>query len=375
MPTVDSMRSATSRRIVPWTAILLSCLLVACRAAPAVEAPADDPAARVDELFAHFTEGVQPGVAVMVIRDGVVVHSAGYGYAEIEHRVPIGPDSTFRLGSFSKQFTAMAIMSLAESGDLEYDDPISRHLPELARYGEGITIRHLLVHQGGLPEYYDDIDTSSGMPSNADALAQLASKGEPVFPPGERYSYSNPGYDMLAPLVEAASGMGFADFMRQRIFAPLGMGDSLIHDHTGPDIARRVVGYDPAGDGYVENDQHALNGIVGSGSMFSTLEDLYEWDQALYTELLVSTATLEAAFTSAKLNNGEDTGYGFGFVIGQYRGHRRISHGGSWVGFRTHIARHPEIGLTVILLSNRGDFDSDDYVDPTIDIYLDAAND
>ena len=367
------MGRATSRRIAPRTAILLSCLLVTCRAAPEVETPAGDLVAHVDKLFAHFTEGIHPGVAVMVINDGVVVHSAGYGYAEIEHQVPIGPDSTFRLGSFSKQFTAMAIMLLAESGDLHYDDPISHHLPQLGRYGEDITIRHLLVHQGGLPEYYDDIDTSSGMPSNADALAQLASEGEPVFPPGERYSYSNPGYDMLAPLVEAASGIAFADFMRERIFAPLGMSDSLIHDHTGPHIARRVVGYDPAGDGYAENDEHALNGIVGSGSMFSTLEDLYEWDQALYTEQLVSTATLEEAFTPAKLNNGDDTGYGFGFVIGQYRGHRRISHGGSWVGFRTHIARHPEIGLTIILLSNRGDFDSDAYVDPTVDIYLNAA--
>jgi len=375
---MGSMRSVTDRRVWSLTAGLLSYLaLAACGGAPAVETPNFDPAAQVDALFAHFTEGIQPGAAVMVIRDGHVAHSAGYGYAEIEGPVPIRADSTFRLGSFSKQFTAMAIMLLAESGALDYDDPIARYLPELARYGEDITIRHLLYHQGGLPGYYADIDTSKGMPSNADALAELSRKGEPMFPPGERYAYSNPGYDMLAVVVEAASELRFADFMRQRIFAPLGMNDSLIHDHTGPHIARRVIGYDPDGDGpdgdgYAENDQHPLNGIVGSGSMFSTLDDLYKWDQALYTETLVSAATLEEAFTPAKLDNGEDTGYGFGFVISEYRGHRRISHGGSWVGFRTHIARHPGIGLTLILLSNRSDFRSSDYVDPVIDAYLDA---
>ena len=366
------MRSSADRRGRLLMTGLLSCVALACGGAPEVEAPSLEPSAQVDVLFAHYTEGIQPGAAVMVIRDGEVVHSAGYGYAEIEHGVPIGDDSTFRLGSFSKQFTAMAIMLLAESSDLDYDDPIAHYLPELARYGEGITIRHLLHHQGGLPGYYNDIDTSRGMPSNADALAQLAKTGEPVFPPGERYEYSNPGYDMLAVVVEAASGMGFADFMRERVFARLEMDGSLIHDHTGPSIARRVIGYDPDGDGYVENDQHPLNGIVGSGSMFSTLEDLYKWDQALYTDVLVSSATLQEAFTPAKLNNGEDTGYGFGFTIGDYRGYQRIAHGGSWVGFRTHIARHPEIGLTVILLSNRGDFDSGDYVDPLIDAYLGA---
>ncbi len=367
------MRSLGGRRLQLLTAGLLSCLALACGNAPTLETPAINPSAQVDTLFAHFTEGIQPGAAVMVIQDGEVVHSAGYGHAEIGGQVPIGAGSTFRLGSFSKQFTAMAIMLLAESGHLDYDDPIARYLPELARYGEDITVRHLLYHQSGLPEYYADIDTSAGMPSNADALAQLAQKGEPVFPPGERYEYSNPGYDMLAQVVEAASGMSFADFMRERVFAPLEMDDSLIHDHTGPSITRRVVGYDPDGDGYVENDQHPLNGIVGSGSMFSTLEDLYKWDQALYTEMLVSNATLQEAFTPARLNNGDDTGYGFGFTIGEYRGYQRIAHGGSWVGFRTHIARHPDIGLTVILLSNRGDFDSGDYVDPVIDIYLDQT--
>ena len=367
------MRSQANRPLQLLAAGLLSCSALACSDAPTGETPTIDPSAQVDALFAHFTKGIQPGVGVMVIGDGEILHSAGYGYADIGSHIPIGANSTFRLGSFSKQFTAMAIMMLAEDGALAYDDPIGRHLPELSRYGSDITIRHLLHHQGGLPEYYADIDTSAGMPSNAGALAQLAKKGNPVFPPGERYVYSNPGYDMLAVIVEAASGVGFADFMRKRVFIPLEMGDSLIHDHTEPHIARRVTGYDPDSNGYIENDVHPLNGIVGSGSMFSTLADLYKWDQALYTETLVSAATLQEALTPAKLNSGEETGYGFGFQIGEYRGHQRISHGGAWVGFRTYIAQHPGIRLTLVLLSNRSDFDSEDFADKVIDLYLDPA--
>jgi CubicO group peptidase (beta-lactamase class C family) len=330
---------------------------------------ADARSAQVDALFAPLTTGLQPGAAVMVIHQGKVVHQAGYGYADLETQVPITPGSAFRLASVSKQFTAMAVMVLVESGVLGYDDPVSRWLPELNSY-EGLTVRHLMTHTGGLSEYYDAIDTTSHLPTNADAVALLGRMGTCDFAPGERFAYSNPGYDMLVPLIEAASGMSFAGFMHERLFVPIGMRRALIRDHTWPDVPGRVIGYEPDGDGFSLNDDHPLNRIVGSGGMYATLDDFFQWDQALYGETLVSRATLDEAFTPARLNNGEAVAYGFGWRLDEYNGLRRVRHGGSWVGFRTHIARYPDARFSVVILSNRADFDPEAYVDPITDTYL-----
>lgn len=323
-------------------------------------------------MFAPLTVGVQPGAAVMVIRDGEIVHQAGYGYANLEQQSPIAADSAFRLASVSKHFTAIAIMALEEDGVLALDDPVSLHLPALAAY-DGVTIRQMLTHTSGLPEYYEIIDTSAGMPTNADALALLGKIAEPAFAPGERYEYSNPAYDMLAPLVESVSGKDFPTFMRERVFEPAGMHNSFIFDHREPTIPHRATGYEPDGEGFRLKDYDPLNHIVGSGGVYSTLHDLFMWDQALYGESVVRRATLDAAFQPAQLNNGESTGYGFGWRIDDYKGHRRVRHGGSWIGFRTHFARYPDDRLSVVILANRADFDAESYVDPITDIYLDAA--
>lgn len=366
------LATGTARTMLAIRVFLLSFLCIPALAAqgPATKATAS---AQVDALFAPLQRGIQPGAGVLVVWRGAIVHRAAYGYADVENRVPLTVDATFRLDSVSKQFTAMAVMLLAEDGRLKYDDAIAKYLPDLASY-PGITVRNLLNHTGGLPEYYDDIDTSHGWPTNAEARALLGKMAKPVFAPGSRYEYSNPGYDMLAQVVEAASGQVFAVFMRERIFEPLRMEHSLIYDTTKPHVERRVLGYDPDGKGFKLDDEHPLNGIVGSGGVFTTLGDMYLWDQALYGERLVSRATLDQAFTSAVLNDGTKTGYGFGWSIDEYRHSRRIEHGGAWVGFRSHIARHPGIGLTIVILSNRSDFESSDYIDRIADIYLAAMD-
>ncbi len=180
---------------------------------------------------------------------------------------------------------------------------------------------------------------------------------------------------MLAQIVEAASGESFVAFVHERIFEPLGMKHSLVYDHTKPHVERRVLGYDNDDrKGYKLNDEHPLNGIVGSGGIFTTLGDMYLWDQALYGERLVSQATLSQAFTGAVLNDGTRSDYGFGWRIGEYRHSQRIEHGGSWVGFRSHIARQPGIGLTIVILSNRSDFEPAKYIDRIADIYLAAMD-
>jgi CubicO group peptidase (beta-lactamase class C family) len=362
----DELRSA-----VAWVILRCASALLALGVGTALARTAhNDPAAssKVDKLFAPLRDGVQPGTAVLVVQDGKIVHEGAYGYADIEKHVPLTVESTFRLDSVSKQFTAMAVMMLAEDGKLAYDDPVSRYVPALATY-PGVTVRHLLTHTGGLPEYYDVIDTTHGWPSNADAAKLLGQMAKPAFEPGTRYEYSNPGYDMLAQVVEGASGQRFADFVRERIFLPLGMRHSLVHDHTKPAVQRRVLGYDKTNHGFALDDEHPLNGIVGSGGVFSTLGDLYLWDQALSGERLVSRETLDEAFTPAVLKNGESTGYGFGWRIDEYRGMRRIHHGGSWVGFRSHITRYPDAALSIVILANRSDFEPAGYVDSITDIY------
>ena len=345
--------------------ILFVFLVVSCNAAFAVDEHADS----VTSMFQHLNEGMQPGAAVMIIKDGGIVYSAGFGYANIEERTPIDANSTFRLGSVSKQFTAMAIMILAEDGKLDYDDAVIDYIPQLTEYPD-VTIRHILTHTSGLPDYYDTVDTSGGMPTNADMPAEIVATGGPVFAPGDKYEYSNSAYEMLPLIVEKASGQTFAEFMRQKVFAPAGMDDSLIYDHTEPEIANRVWGYEPTIDGFDLNDYDDLNYLDGSGGMYATLEDFYSWDQALYGEDVVSNATLKEGWTRYTLNDGDEIDYGFGWRLDQRHGHRRIAHSGSWVGFRTSIARYPDEKLTIVVLTNRTDGEPGTYVDRITDIYL-----
>jgi CubicO group peptidase (beta-lactamase class C family) len=316
-----------------------------------------------------------PGAAVLVVRDGVVVKQGGYGMADLERRIPIEADTAFRLASVSKQFTAMAIMILAEEGRLGYDDPIVRFLPELSRFGEDVTIRHLLTHTAGLPDYYDVLVEISRAkrPRTRHALDVFAAWGEPRFAPGERYEYSNPGYELLALIIQRASGQSYSDFVEGHIFSPVGMSGSVVFDERSPGIAKRAYGYRRAGEGFELDDDDPLNFVVGSGGIYSTAHDLYLWDQALHGERLVSAESLAAAFRPARLNSGEELPYGYGWSLEIHLGHRRVSHGGSWVGFRTFIARYVDDRLTVIVLSNLAETDAEGLADTIGALYLEGS--
>ena len=330
-----------------------------------------DLGAGIDALFAPAAAGDSPGAAVTVIRDGKVLHSAGYGYADLGRRVPITPQTAFRLASVSKQFTAMAVMILAERGQLAYDDPVVKFLPELERFGDEITVRHLLTHTGGLPDYYDALEEASTdtMPETEAAMEFLAGWGEPLFAAGERYEYSNPGYEMLALVVERVSGQRFGRFIEENIFAPLGMNDSVIRDSTEPEIPDRALGYARTDDSFTLDDEHNLNHIIGSGGMYSTAEDLARWDQALYTDALVRRETLDEAWSPVRLAGGDESPYGFGWRLGGYGGlGERVCHSGHWLGFSTFIARYPERRLTIIVLSNVGDFESEEFAGRIVDL-------
>jgi CubicO group peptidase (beta-lactamase class C family) len=227
-----------------------------------------------------------------------------------------------------------------------------------------------------LPDYYDDFDATAWvakgtLPTNADVMAYEGLIDAPLFPPGDQYLYSNPAYEALPLVIEAVSGQDFATFMKEHVFKPAAMSDSLIHDHNRPHINRRVLGYSEVSGGYELNDDDPLNGITGSGGQYSTLEDFFNWDQALYADTLVSKNTMKQVFTRARLNNGEEIDYGFGWRLDSYKGHDRVAHGGSWVGFRTAISRYPDSELTIVVLSNLASYDPVAVSDQVTDIYLD----
>jgi N-acyl-D-aspartate/D-glutamate deacylase len=310
----------------------------------------------------------------MVIRDGEVAFAAGYGLADLERREPITSQTTFDLASVSKQFTAAAVLILAERGELELDDPMVEHLPELARFGDRITLRHLLTHTSGLPDYYDALEAvavaDGSRPDTAAAMRFLAAwDAPPLFPPGERWEYSNPGYEMLALVVERASRQRFGAFLEESIFRPLGMTGSVVRDNTEPVIAHRARGYTSRDGRFELLDDHPLNHIIGSGSVFSSIEDLARWDRALDTETLVRRSTLEEAWTPVELAGGERYPYGFGWELGDYGGlGRRVHHTGHWLGFSNYLGRLPERRLTVIVLSNIEDFESEEYAGRIVDL-------
>ena len=331
-------------------------------------------ATRVDELFTPLIKPSGPGAAVLVILDGKKVVNKGYGLANLKTEAPITPTTVFELASCSKQFTAMAIMILAEQGKLKYNDPLTKFFPEFPAWAKEITVAHLLHHTGGLPDYFEAYEKTSqeGVPTSRAMLKLLTKKRKPLFAAGEEYDYSNSGYMALAQIVEKASGMTFPEFVKKHIFEPLGMAKSLVFSELKPRIMNRAHCYQKSGGSYEDTSNDDLSCIYGDGSVRSTLEDLYLWDQALYTDKLVSAATLERAFTSGTTNDGEETGYGYGVEVGKLRGAKMLSHSGLWLDFNTESIRIPERHLTVIVLSNRHNFDAEALAMKVANIYLPA---
>jgi CubicO group peptidase (beta-lactamase class C family) len=334
--------------------------------ASALSAKDAERAAQVDALMAEWSKGETPGAAVLVVQDGRVLLKKGYGLANVETKEPIRPDTVFDLASVSKQFTAMAVLMLAERGKLSLDDPLSKFFPAFPAYAQKITVRHILNHTSGLPDYMV-IMTATGKidknwkaggfePTSADTVKLLAEQKELRFAPGEKWEYSNSGYVVLGQIVVKASGKSLAQFLKENIFQPLGMNNTLVSDETRPKIKNRAISYGPDGGKFVNADYTPLNLIYGDGNVNTTIEDMYLWDQALYTEKLVKAATLKQAFTPGKLASGKETGYGFGWAVGKYGGLEMIGHAGGWAGFRTDIKRFPQERFTVVVLSNLGNF-------------------
>jgi CubicO group peptidase (beta-lactamase class C family) len=302
-----------------------------------------------------------PGAAVLVVKDGHVALAKGYGLADVETRTQVTASTDFRLASLSKQFTATAVMLLAADGKLHYDDPVTRWVPNLPAFARGVTIRHLLNHTSGLPDYEDFVpDSQTRQVLDAEIPALIAHADSAYFAPGTRYRYSNTGYVLLALVVERASGRRFADFLRERIFAPLGMSGTLAREDAGPPVPHRAYGHTVDPTGVRRTDQSNTSATLGDGGIYTSADDLAKWDAALERHTLVSAGAQRLAWTPPELPARDASpppygfgAYGFGWFVDRGRGTLRVTHHGESRGFTNAVVRYPERRLAVWVLTNR----------------------
>jgi CubicO group peptidase (beta-lactamase class C family) len=332
-------------------------------------------AGRIDPVFADMDTPQHPGAALLVIDHDEIVYRKCYGLADLESGRPVTTDTSFYLGSISKQFAAMAIMLLAEEGRLSYDDRLPAFFPRFPAWGADISIRHLLHHTSGLPGYIPFFHSSGGIPefnrdvagiTNDDVLERAMELAGPEFPAGAQYAYGGTSYVLLAMIAAIVSDQSFADFLKAKVFDPLGMKHTVVYDASRPARHRLAHGYLPENDRFERWDYPMLT--AGDGGLFSTLDDLFLWDQALNTERLVSKAALEQAFTSGATNDGTPVGYGFGWITNVFpycnaaereqllaiggEGLRHVVHGGGCVAYFNYIIRFLEPQRTIIVLTN-----------------------
>ena len=328
----------------------------------------DDPVdyqAEVDRIFAEYQGEETPGAVVRVIKDGEPVLTRSYGMANIEEKIPVTAETNFRLASLTKQFTAMCILMLVDRGELELDDTLTDVFPDFPQYGSGITITNLLQHTSGLADYEPFVPEDSPVQVVDSGVLDLMRRQEKTdFEPGSQHRYSNSGYAVLAMIVEHVSGLPFAQFLEQNIFEPLGMVNTVAHQEDVSTVSSRAYGYHVTGDGVEFSDQSPWSAVLGDGGIYTSVVDLSLWDAALYGSELVSEELMQQALTPFL----ED--YGFGWRIDEFKGHRRMHHSGSTVGFRNFIQRFPDERLTVIALTNRRDPEVDPLAEKVADLFL-----
>ncbi len=317
-------------------------------------APVPSASAQLDALLRDYT-GAVPGAAVLVVKDGEVVVRRGTGLADLEAGTAVTPQTHFRLASVSKQFTAAAVLLLAQDGRLALDDPASKWLPSLPPATRGVTLRHLLTHSSGVIDYEDLMaPEATEQVHDADVLRLLEGEDRLYFPPGTGYRYSNSGYALLALIVEKASGQRHADFLRTRIFEPLGM-TAVAYEQGISTVPHRAYGYSAEDGRWIRTDQSSTSAVLGDGGIYASIDDLAKWDAALYDDRLLSGAVRTDAFAlHTPIHDETDVaGYGYGWRIGKGGSAGALWHSGETIGFRNVIVRWPKQRLTVVVLTNR----------------------
>lgn len=330
--------------------------------------------AAVDAIFSDYAKPGTPGCAVGIARGGKVVLERGYGYADLEHDIPIAPETIFEAGSVSKQFAAAAIVMLAEEGKLSLDDPARKHVPELHETASAITIRQLLNHTSGLRDFGPIIGVA-GWPrgtrlfTHADILEVLGRQESLNFEPGTEWTYNTGAYNVLAVIAERVSGTTLPEFTRTRIFEPLGMTRSSWRDDYRRVVKDRATAYVPSkGGGY--RTAMDIENIYGNCCMLTTVGDLLRWDGNFRDSRVAGRAALDAMQTPAKLADGRTLDYGLGLFVDLTPGKRVVWHSGATAGYRAFLARRLDDDLSVALLCNRGDAPLGALVDKVTDAAL-----
>jgi len=356
--------------------VALGLAVAACRGG-AGEREVRGSAAAVDELFARFTRGQAPGCALAVVEGGRVALARGYGFADLALRRPITPRTVFDVASVGKQFTAASVLLLAARGKLSLDDDVRKYLPELPRYDATITLRHLLYHESGLPDYisllaragkrYEDVTT------DGDALAALAGDRQPLqFRPGTAFHYSDSGYVLLSLVVERVTGQTLRELAGETFFAPLGMTDTSIVDDPRRLPPRRALAYSPtAAGGYLPDDASWMQ--TGDGGVNTTVLDLAKWDANLDSGAVGGRALAAAMTAPGTLADGRPLSYAGGLFLDRFHSLRRQRHPGSWRGWSAESMRLPERRLAVITLCNRSDADPTSLCEEVAELMLKQA--
>jgi CubicO group peptidase (beta-lactamase class C family) len=342
----------------------------------------DQIASSIDSILSPLADAKSPGLAVLVRKNGDTIFERGYGVRELRSLAKIDADTNFRLASCSKQFTALAMMLLVHDGKLDYEEKLTDVFPYFPAYGKAITIRNLLNHTSGLPDYEDLMDaaekrkgaliwTPTKQIQDAEVLNLLEKETAGKFAPGTQWSYSNSGYVILGLVVAKISGRPFREFLRERIFTPLKMSQTVAFEKGKNEVLQRAYGHSKEGDVWKETDQSPTSATLGDGGIYSSLTDLAKWDESLAQHTLLTEKETQLALTPAKLtteaqpkwpansdrSEGTPVSYGFGWFLDPYRNHPRMWHYGDTIGFHTYVQRFPADRLTIIILCNRTDLD------------------
>ena len=377
--------------------ILLATALFALAIEPLAQTPSSSVDSQAESIFSSITQENAPGLAVLVRKDGRTLIEKGYGVRDLRTNAKIDQHTNFRLASFTKQFTAMAVIMLVHDGRLRYDQTLTEVFPDFPPYGKNITVRNLLNHTGGLPDYEDLMDAQEKLKGpiwspehqiqDDEVLTLLEKENKGKFAPGTSWSYSNSGYVVLGLIVAKASGQSYGNFLQARIFAPLQMDHTIVYQKGKNEVTNRAFGHSKEGDALKETDQSSTSATLGDGGIYSNLDDLAKWDDALRNHTLLSAEAMAPALVPAKLANGSPTlwptapnddnlhpgkpvSYGFGWFLDPYWGIPRMWHTGSTMGFRTVIERFTTKHLTIIILCNRTDLDPEALALKTADLYL-----
>lgn len=313
---------------------------------------------QIDSLLADYN-GPNPGASLLVIKDGTKILEKCFGMADIEEGISVTPQTNFRLASVTKQFTAAAILKLINEHKLNLSTTLIDIWPDFPEYGREITIENLLNHTSGLIDYESLIpDTASVQVTDEDVLTMMKNVDSVYFPTGTKHQYSNTGYAVLSKVVEKISGKKFGAYLQDEIFLPLGMNNTIAYESGINEVNNRAYGNVRTNPGWLKKDQSLTSAVLGDGGVYSSLEDLYKWDQSLYTDIIIPDELRVKSFTRIQLSSGELIDYGFGWRLSKLMNEEVVYHTGSTIGGRTIIYRIPSKKFTIIFLSNRDEGDT-----------------